>query len=74
MAPTPKKRNKKYVPKQIIVTNHVTRREFVYTLGDVKLDFKLRTDVKNELEDFKALMLIGIKDIDAELEKLTTKK
>lgn len=60
--------------KGIITTNHVDRREFDYTLGGVNLNFKLRTDVKSELQAFKTLMELGIRDIEKELDRLDGKK
>lgn len=64
------KRNKKYVPKQVIQSSTIQRKTFDYKLGGVNLNFSLRIDIKTELQEFKNCMLKAIEDIDVELEKL----
>lgn len=46
----------------------VQRKEFNYNLGDVKLGFTLRTDVKVELKAFKELLERALEDIVKELD------
>jgi len=50
--------------------NNIQRKEFNYELGHIKLNFSLRTDIKDELKGFKQLLERALKDIDEELTKL----
>lgn len=44
------------------------RRQFTYRKGNVQLDFTLRVDTKNELEDFLDCLKEAQKEIEQELE------
>ena len=56
--------------KQLMSVNNIQRKEFNYVLGNIKLNFTLRTDVKAEMKGFKELMERAIKDLDEELAKV----
>lgn len=74
MTKTKKKVKKPYVPKikaPALVSTSIQRKEFKYSIGPVTLAFTLRTDVKDKLEPFKQMMEIAIKDIEADIEKIT---
>lgn len=47
-----------------------TRRTFDYKIGDVTLNFTLRTDIKDELIVFKRMLEKGIADVTEQLGKL----
>lgn len=53
-----------------IKSDHTTKRRFNYTLGKVNLDFTLRTDIKEELKDFKLLLTKALSEVTDELNKL----
>lgn len=52
-----------------VKTGHTETKNFSYTKGDVELAFSLRTDIKNQLRDFRELLKEGLEDVDNELEK-----
>ncbi len=56
--------------KPVLVSENVQRKEFVYALGNIKLAFTLRTDVKIELVGFRSMLMRALEDVDAELAKL----
>jgi len=56
--------------KKIIVKGSSLKREFSYAKGTVTLNFTLRIDVKQELKDFKDLLLEGVKDIDTQIKNI----
>lgn len=55
--------------KKVVTTAHTETRNFSYSKGTTTLRFNLRTDIKQELKDFKELMLMALSDIDIELSK-----
>ena len=59
--------------RQVVETNNVQRKEFSYVIGDIRLEFTLRTDIDTQLLTFKQLMEYALKDIDIELKKLSGK-
>lgn len=46
---------------------HVQNRTFKYTKNDVTLDFSLRTDIKQQLKDFKECLEAALVDVEAEI-------
>lgn len=52
---------------QRVQENHKTMKEFEYTKGNITLKFSLRTDTKNELNDFKELLSKAVIDVDKEI-------
>ncbi len=53
--------------KKILKTNSTTIKDFSYSLGDVSISIKLRTDIKQELKDGKEILGRILKDIEEEL-------
>jgi hypothetical protein len=60
--------------KDIVKKTMEDRKRFVYEKGNVKLDFTLRTDIKQELKDWKELMENAMEDVEAEIKKVSDKK
>ena len=54
---------------QPIIAEHKTSRDFSYSKDNINLNFKLRVDIKKEMEIFKELLIKAIADIDEELNK-----
>lgn len=55
--------------KNTIRTENTTSKDFNYMLGDVNLKFSLRTDIKQQLKDFKECLVRAVEDVDNELKK-----
>jgi len=53
--------------KKILKTENTTSKNFSYKLGAVALSFSLRTDIKQELKDFKELLVRALEDVTEEL-------
>lgn len=49
--------------------NHEDWRNFNYSKGDTTLSFRLRTDIKSQLKDYKELLAKALEDVEAELNK-----
>lgn len=49
--------------------NNTTSKFFSYSKGKVSLNFNLRTDIKEDLKNFKELLEIAIKEVKEEIEK-----
>jgi hypothetical protein len=56
----------KYNP---IVNSSKTYRDFSYSKNDIVLNFKLRIDIKTDLQVFKELLTQALEDIEGELNK-----
>lgn len=54
---------------EIMKREHVARKEFKFSKGEVNLAFQLRLDMK-ELGDFKHLLEAALEDVNTELIKL----
>lgn len=52
-----------------IVNNSRVIREFGYALGGLVLNFSLNINSKKDLENFKQLMVAGLKDLEEEIAK-----
>lgn len=55
--------------KKFISIENKTSKTFSYSLGGVKLDFTLRTDVKTELKDFLECLKMGVREVEQEISK-----
>jgi len=55
--------------KNTIKNNSTTSKNFSYQKGEVKLDFNLRTDTKNQLKDFKDLLEVALQEVNEEIKK-----
>jgi hypothetical protein len=53
---------------KILKKQHTDSRAFSYAKGNVQLNFTLRTDIKQELKDFKEVLQAALVDVDAEIE------
>ena len=51
----------------------ITKREFSYMLGNVRLNFTLRTDIKGELKDFLEILKDAVQDVVLEIESHESK-
>jgi len=47
----------------------IDRRNFTYSKNGIQLTFVLRIDTKQELKDFKDLLLKATEDVDKEINK-----
>ena len=54
---------------QIVVREHIVRKDFSYKKGDISLRFTLRIDIKSELKDFDELLAQAREDIIEEIKK-----
>lgn len=54
--------------KPVLEAKSVQRKEYSYNMGEVKLSFTLRTDVKIELVAFKELLERALEDVNTDLE------
>jgi DNA-directed RNA polymerase subunit L len=52
----------------LVKKQHITTKEFTYSVGDVSLKFSLRIDTKSQLKDFKELLEKALEEIKNELE------
>ena len=59
----------KNIQKQILKREHIERKTFSYAFGTCKLEFSLRTDIKQELKDFLVCLEAGAEEVKAELKK-----
>lgn len=57
------------IKKTTVQNNSTTSRNFSYKKGDVVLEFNLRTDIKNQLKDFKELLEVALLEVTSEIEK-----
>ena len=55
--------------KNVMVSNNMSNRTFDHAIGTVGIRITLRTDIKQELKDGKAILETIIKEIDEELAK-----
>ncbi len=53
---------------KILQSDITTRKNFSYTLNNCRLAFSLRTDIKQELKDFKELLSTALKEVSEEIE------
>lgn len=53
-----------------MTVEQVQRKEFTYVVGNIRLNFTLRTDVKSELKSFLELLERATKDLTEEVEKV----
>lgn len=54
--------------KPVLQTTTVARKDFNYNIGDIRLNFQLRTDIKGELKAFREMLVRATEDVDKELE------
>ena len=52
-----------------VITAHVERKQYSYEKNGTTLAFTLRQDVPSEMKDFKQMMEIAVKEIEADLER-----
>lgn len=64
-------RNKKTTPnrKMQVLAKKAETKTFNYSKGGVSLSFSLRTDVKNELQDFESCLEKALDDVRDEINK-----
>ncbi|MEI6580803.1 MAG: hypothetical protein WCO07_01380 [bacterium] len=55
--------------KKQLQINNTSNKNFDYAKGDVNLKFSLRTDVKDQLNDFLDLLKIATKEVEDEIKK-----
>jgi hypothetical protein len=56
--------------KNILKKDHTAQRNFNYEKGKVSLKFALRTDIKQDLKDFRECLEAAITEVDEEINKL----
>lgn len=56
--------------KTFLERKHTDNKDFSYQKGVCKLTFSLRTDIKQELKDFKEMLEAAIIDVDEEIKKV----
>lgn len=59
----------KFFKKRIRET-HITNRTFNYSKNGITLGFALRVDIKDQLKNFKELLLKALEDVEQEINKL----
>ncbi len=52
-----------------IKSNNITSKTFSYNKGNCNLNFTLRTDIKNELKDFKEILELALLEVKDEINK-----
>ncbi len=55
--------------KDIVRKSSELRKTFSYDKGAVHLDFTLRIDTKQELKDFKEILLRAVEEVEEEIKK-----
>lgn len=55
--------------KPLLIASPEEKKDFNYVLGNIVLNFTLRTDIKAQLVAFKEILTRATKDVDAELAK-----
>lgn len=55
--------------KHAVRTDHKTVRQFSYRKNNVSLAFSLRIDIKEDLKDFRELLVEALKEVDQEIER-----
>ena len=55
--------------KNIVQKQTVETKQFNYSKNKMHLDFTVRVDIKNDMKDFRDLLLRAIEDIEEELKK-----
>lgn len=56
--------------KTILENKSTTSKNFKYNKGNCRLEFSLRTDIKQELKDFQELLKIALKEVEEELGRI----
>ncbi len=54
---------------QQVQSNNSTEKSFSYAKGKVTLSFKLRTDIKTDLQDFAECLEIALEEVNKEIEQ-----
>lgn len=62
-------KNKNMAKNNIIEKGSVVKKEFNYKKNECSLNFTLRVDVKQQLKDFKDLLVLALKEVDEEITK-----
>jgi len=57
------------IKKSIVQDKSTSTKNFFYEKNGITLDFKLRTDIKTQLKDFKELLSVAILEVDNEINK-----
>ena len=52
-----------------IKTNNTTTKNFSYSKGEVSLSFSLRLDHERQLEDFKEILEVALKEVTEDISK-----
>ena len=53
--------------KDIVVKSQVTKKEFSFSKNDCNLNFTLRTDIKQQMKDFRDLLVEATEVLDKEI-------
>lgn len=58
---------------KFLTRGHVQNKTFNFAKGNVKLDFTLRVDIKQELKDFQECLEAALSDVKKEIETISAK-